>query len=111
LADHPTTALAYDLHGEAHLPVLKPRQETGGTVQVWPNPFGAEGVTLQWPSDVTPTSVQIFDASGLLVYENNPNGIGNIVRLPASLFRQAGTYTYRLGCPDGVRSGKLVYVP
>jgi len=102
LADWPTAPLIYRRDGTALRPVLDWNGGDGAVV-IAPNPFGMGGT---WVSAATYETLEVFDASGRLLFSRNvvPKQAMNLEK---GLFPSAGMYFWRMGGS----TGKLVFAP
>jgi photosystem II stability/assembly factor-like uncharacterized protein len=105
LISTPTPALAYDTWGQVYLPVLQAGPATAALA--YPNPFSTSGVTidlLEWENG----EFQLFDVYGQLIYETTIEK-SRVLHLPASLFKQAGSYLFSISNGRERTQGQLEY--
>jgi hypothetical protein len=114
LTDQPTSAQVYEPDGMAHKPVLNIVPLPGAVARIWPDPFGATGVWLQFPAlGDEDFDLQIFDQQGNIVFRKSIESAAaaNGFYIPASDFPGPGVFFYRFGRKGlpGI-TGKIMHI-
>ncbi len=94
LSDNPTVSIAFGANGELQMPYLygvEPSIERRmEALRAFPNPFGSDGLRLQWGEEEAPAHVRVVDAQGRLLWEKTTKG--GTLSIETALFPTPGVY-------------------